>query len=83
MFNLTQFNANVPCSNHIETSPVTCTACQFTGFFMIGTVTSNRLTEKIILMELSINLRESSSRETHILTSQNHQPKHVCVFPKL
>lgn len=66
MFNLTQFDANVPCSHHIETGPMTCTAYQFTGFFMIGTVTFNRLTEKIILMELSISLRESSYRETHI-----------------
>lgn len=82
MFNLTQFNANVPCSNHIETSPVTCTACQFTGFFMIGTVTFNRLTEKIVLMELSINLRESSSRETHI-SDQPKSPTKKCVFPKL
>ena len=51
---------NDPCSNHIETSQLICSANQLTGFYMIGTLVVKGL--KLVLMFYSTQLTFTCSK---------------------
>ena len=51
---------NDPCSNHVETSQLICSANQLTGFYMIGTLVVKGL--KLVLMFCSTQLTFTCSK---------------------